>query len=251
MASNIRMVVCLCIAVFLSVALARTQANKNLRYTILSHYRLNYDKNVPDNDVQLVAKELQRAFEYFQNKLALSPADKIPVYLYSSKERPRGALLYKVFDDSYYSDGRIVILASALHDEQHTLHLLIDRVVARAFLNTIVHCPIWMAETYSLAVGYEFTRFGNPTRSHLASFSDLGEDISRAEDTKDLKAVYAGIAATAKYFIDQYGEGKLDAVIKSMRGGHSVENAFESAFGGKYDDIERAWAEYMRSLIKG
>lgn len=232
-------------------AIGWAQKSKNLRYTVLPHYRLNFDRTVDEKDVQLLSKELQRSYEYFQNKFSFAPSDKITVYLYSSKERPRGTLLYRVFDDSFYSEGKIVILASALHDEKRTLRLLVDRVVARAFLNNIVTCPEWMSESYALAAGYDFLRFGNPTRGHLSSFSDLGEDLSRADDVRDLRAVYAGLAATAKYFIDQYGDAKLDAVVKSLHSGHTIEEAIEGSFGGKFDDIERAWAEYMSSRLKG
>ncbi len=228
-----------------------SQTTKNLRYTILPHYRLNYDKNVNEKDVQLLSKELQRAYEYYHTKLSFSPPDKITVYLYSSKERPRGTLLYRVFDDAFYNEGKIIVLASALHDEGRTPRLLADRVVARAYLKSIITCPDWMSETYALAQGYDFARFGSPTRGHLSSFSDLGEDLARADDTEELEAVYAGLAATAKFFIDQYGETKLDLLVKSLRSGHSLEEAFENAFGAKYDEVERAWAEYMSSRLKG
>ena len=251
MLNSARSIIVICLSLLLSAAAAYPQASKNMRFVILPHFRLNYDKNVQEKDVQLVSKELQRSFDYFQSKFSFAPSDKINVYLYSSKERPRGTLLYSILDDSFFNDGKVVILATALHDEKHMLNLFIDRVVARAFLNTVLTCPAWMAETYGLAVGYDFARFGNPTRGHLTSFSDLGEDLSRADDTKEIRAVFAGMAATAKYFIDQYGETKLDAVVKSLHAGHTIEEAFENVFGGKFDDLERSWAEYMHSLLKG
>ncbi len=227
------------------------QSNKNMKYAILPHFRLNYDRNVAGRDIQLVEKELQRAYDRFSERLAFAPSSKFNVYLYSSKERPRGVLLYKVLDDSYYDNGKLVILASALHGEQQTVQALIDRVVARAYLGTIVRCPAWLGEVYSFAVSYEFTKFGKPTRGHLADFSDLGEDLQQAERESDLRAVYANIATSAKFLIDQYGDAKLDEVIKSVRNGHAVDEAMESAFGAKYDTIEHAWAQYMGSAIKG
>jgi hypothetical protein len=251
MAHKMKMLFFLYLTSFALVSAGEAQASQNLKYALLPHFRLNYDKNIPGKDVQLVEKELQRAFELFQKRLSFSPPSKINVYLYSSKGRPLGTLLYKVFDDSYYSDGKIVILSSSLHDEKYNLHSLIDRVVARAFLSGIIVCPAWMAETYALAVGYDFTNLGKPTRGNLASFSDLGEDIARADNATDLKAVYANLSATAKYFMDQYGEDKLDAMIKLLHAGHSLNEAMENALGGKYNDIEHAWGQYMRSVIKG
>ncbi|MBI3363439.1 MAG: hypothetical protein HY033_00860, partial [Ignavibacteriae bacterium] len=63
--------------------------------------------------------------------------------------------------------------------------------------------------------------------------------------------IYALLAATAKFFVDHYGEDKFESVFKQFKKGSSLEDAFEKSFGEKMADIEHAWGIFVRSQVRG
>jgi hypothetical protein len=242
---------CFLLAVLAALLLcgsALARQSKNLTTTIpLAHFRLTYDRTIADDDAQRIAKNLQRSYEAIAKRLSFSPVKHFPVYLYSSVEKVRRVLRYKVFDDAYFDEGKITLVLPGLQTEGRVLDAVIDRVVARAFVGEIIRCPAWVAEVYSIAAGYDFTRCGSPTRTTIANFSDLGEDLSRADNPDAMKAVFANLSATAKFLAERYGDTKLDLLIGQFRAAKPVEEAFENAFSDKYSVTERAWAEYIQA----
>ncbi|HUN66268.1 MAG TPA: hypothetical protein VMW43_09200 [Bacteroidota bacterium] len=216
----------------------------------LTHFRLTYDRTISDDDAGRIAKSLERGFEVIHKRLAFAPSRKIPVSLFSSVEKVRSVLRYKVFDDAYFDDGRIILILPGLQEEGRVLDPAIDRVVARAFTAEIVRCPPWVAEVYSIAAGYDLARCGSPTRTTIANFSDLGEDLSRADSPDAIRATFANLGATAKFLVERYGDAKMDALIAQFRAARPVEEAFENAFGEKYSLIEKDWANYIRSNVR-
>ncbi len=234
------------VSLFLVVSGMTAQPVRGLKSSSTAHFRIQYDKYVADAKVQIVRKELERSYDLFQGRLKFTPGRNVTVYLYSTRQQPRAA----TFDDAWYEDGKIVLLSAPLFDRQPALASVVNRVVADAFAHSVIMCPPWVAETYALAMGEDFSRFGTPTRVTVASFSDLEEDLTRSDREQERKASFANLSATAQYFTEQFGADKFDAVLRSLRGGKSVEDSFNDGFGVKFSELERSWADYMHGLVK-
>ncbi len=246
MLSNVRTLAMLFFSLLIVEGVVTAQPARGLKSTSTTHFRILYDKYVADAKVTIVKKELERGYALFNSRLKYSPGRTVTVNLYSSRQQPRTA----TFDDAWYEDGKIILLSAPLFDRQPALSSVINRVVANVFARSILMCPPWVAETYSLAMGEEYGRFGTPTRVTMGSFSDLEEDLTRSDREQERRASYANLSATAQYFSEQYGAAKFDAVLRSLRAGKSVEDSFSDGFGVKYNDLERSWAEYMHGLVR-
>ncbi len=234
------------ISLVLGAALLHAQTPRSLKSSTTAHFRISFDKYVSESRLKIVENDLERSYALFKNRLKFAPGGRVPVYLYSSRQQPRAA----VFNDAWYDDGKIVILSGPLFENEPARESVVNRVVADAFAHSVVTCPPWVAETYALAMGEDFGRFGMPTRVTVATFTDLGEDLARADGPEEQKMSYANLAGTARFFNDNYGAAKLDGVLTALRAGKMVDEAFSSALGVKFGELERTWAEYLHGLVK-
>lgn len=219
-----------------------------LRTDTTTNFRVRYPRTVPARKLVRIEKMLERAFTDYRERLNVSPAGKISVVFTTSAMVKSET---NVYDDAAFHDERIVLDPDSVLAPDSLSRRNIDRVVARALLNSLPSCPPWLAETYSIWAGRDFSLFGKPARLTETGFSDLHEDFARAERPEELRDMYAKISATAQFFIERYGEKKFEGVLTEMRRGKSLEDAFKNSFGEDMPAVERAWVQYLQQAAKG
>ena len=235
--------------VFLAGSLAGQ--TKGLASRTSTNYRLWYDKNVSAEDIKKLTKQLELAYAQYSGRLGVSFHKKVDVYGFSSPGRFRSESRSGVYDDGDIRDGKLYFNVGDVLKCDTALRDPVSRVVSEAILGEIKWCPKWLAEVYGIYAGKDIQRFGPPAASNSSSFSDLTEDYARAENPKDLVEVRAKLAATARFFIDRYGEGKVEKMFLQFKRPLTVDEAFEAAFGEKMPVIEKAWAAALKSPPKG
>ena len=211
-------------------------------------FRIRYEKSVSSKDAQAAGRTLESAYENIRKKLNIGLSRRVDVDVYSTVERLFADTHTKLFNDGMFRNGKIYLrvkrgAASEMQD-------VAARVVSRAILDENKACPPWLAEAYSLYAGNNLKTFGQPSRSNLATFSDLAEDFSRTEQAQEQKEVYAELASTMTFLIDRYGEAKINGLFVRFQTGAPLEEIFETAFGEKIDVIQKAWADELTPKLK-
>ena len=234
--------------VFLS-PLTFSRQTKNYRTIATANYQLLFEKRISAEDARLAGKALEGEYAIYHKKFGLSYSQKMKVFILTSSQRLRTESQSLVYDDAVYTNGRIYI--SLPQVKSQSMQGGIPRVVAHSLLDRIQTCPPWLMEIYAIHAGGDYRRFGKPVSSMTSSFDDLAEEYSRGAGGNSAKQVYALLAATAKFFVEHYSEQKLESVFGQIKRDSSFEQAFETCFGEKIADIERAWSEFVRSQVRG
>jgi hypothetical protein len=152
------------------------------------------------------------------------------------------------FTDGDVKNGRIYIVATSPIREQENIHDVIARTVLTSMWGDVQTCPRWLAAAYALYVGNAIEQFDQPAAVDAYTFEDLSEEFLRANDEKEIKEVYAKLAATADYLVHRYGERKFKAFIMEFKkSGISVDEAIATSFGDKKTDIEKGLVRAFRS----
>ena len=214
------------------------------------NFRIRHDRNVSKSDVRAMDKLLESQYAGLRKRLNLSFHNKADVIVCNTLNRFRAESHSYVFDDAAYRDGKIYICLETFSSKPQDMQSAITRTTARALLDEVPGCPRWYAECYSISQSGEFTRFGQPARLTVSSFSDLSEDYTHFERAEDAREVYAKLGYTAHFLIDRYGEKKIDLLFPHFQRGESYEEAFESVFGEKIGVIEQAWVASLHTPLQ-
>lgn len=233
----------LVIFAFLNIAM---QANLS-RSKSTAHFRMQYEKGVTDADIRLIGENLESAYVKYSKLFGISfkrPAD---VHVFRTLGRYRMESQSPVFDDGSYRSGRLYLMVTANEEDIEAKKYSTARVVSRAILEHIPSCPEWLKVGYSLVAGRDLERFGPPVRVNVAQFSDLGEDYNRGVSKKDVKELYAKIAATVQFFIGRYGEHAVVQMFQKFKTEDSLSEVLESSVNEKMELIEEAWVKHLES----
>ena len=169
------------------------------------------------------------------------------MYVFKNLASYRAESKSPMYDDGFYNDRKIYLRFSAGDDTSGRFKEVLARVVSVALTSSQPSCPKWLSELYGMHTGNETGRFGDPVQMNGSTFSDLGEEFSRADGEADFKEVYAKLAATAHFFATRYGDNSLDALLAEFKKGAALETALERIFGEKIAEIERAWVQSLRA----
>ena len=235
--------------VFLAGSLAGQ--TKGLSSKSTPNYRIRYDKGVSAEDIRKLGKQLELTYAQYAGRLGVSFHKKVDVFGFSSPGRFRSDSRSEVYDDGEIRDGKLYFNVGVVLKCDTALRDPVSRVVSEAILAEIKWCPKWLAEVYGIYAGKDILRFGPAAAANASSFSDLTEDYARAENSRDLVEVHAKLAATARFLIDRYGEGKVEKMFLQFKRPLTIEEAFEAAFGEKMPVIEKAWATALKTPPKG
>jgi hypothetical protein len=213
-----------------------------------SNFRIRYERSVPSENARLLGKALESAYAAQRKKLTGFTLGKVTdVQVFGAVGRFRAESQSKVFDDGDVRGGKLYFAVLPETTSGENLQQVAARLIAKCLLEKVITCPRWLAEGYSLYEGGDLERFGLPANTSISGFEDLAEEYSRLEVRQGAKELYAKLACTIKFFVDRYGEKKLESAIVKFRESASVEQVFESSFGEKYSDIEKAWVSALRS----
>lgn len=227
--------------------MGRAEAQSGIFQTHLTeHFAIRYEKNTRSDIIAALAATLEKSYTTHRKKLGISFERKIPVHVFNTLGRFKTESRTKVFTDGAYRDGKIFIHNPLQLQRDGFLPDVAARTVARALIEEIRFCPAWLAEAYGLYAGNAMTQFGQPARFNLASFEDLAEDFNRSERDKDLRELYAKLAATIHFLVTRYSERKIERIFIEFKGGVMLKEVFERAFNEELPAIERAWLDALR-----
>lgn len=229
----------ICAILFMGMQSSRTKVLKT------EHFRLKYDKRIPDREAEAAGKVLESGLAKITARLKRPPRRSVDVMLYSSVSEIQKESKSSIFDDGIFQKGRIYLLTPSSIDDVKRYDRACLRVAARAVLADVPRCPAWYAEALSLQFSNDLTRFGLPARHNTASFSDLSEEYARSESLKDQREVFAKLASTAHFLVKTYGEEAVRASLGRFDPGATIEEVFERSFGQKCELIERAWVKAL------
>ena len=233
------------ILIFSSLMLSMQVSTLRTHTTV--HFKIQYEKSISINDIRELGAMLEDKYSHYRNVFGLSSGNVTIVNVYNSIGRFRAESKTKIFDDGDFKSGKIYFAYPSNPGNQERLANIAARVVARSILDKISACPEWLKESFSLYAGNDLSRFGDPARFNIATFTDLGEDYNRASDPKDIKELFAKLASTVHFLVNRYGESKVELMLKNFKNGGSIEEAFELTFNEKLPEIERAWVKALQN----
>jgi len=133
----------------------------------------------------------------------------------------------------------------------------IAEVVRHEYTHVIVYdlapgCPSWINEglacyeQYSHGAGERRLRGKISTGVSLIPFDELPHSFIQTSDAKKVELYYAQSHAMIEYLIDLYGMGKIRLLLRELNKGGVWKDAFRSAFGRNFDEVEKGWSESMQ-----
>ncbi len=211
------------------------------------HSKIHYENGISVKDIRELGVLLEEKYSHYKNIFGISSNTITEVSVFNSIGRFRTESQSRIFKDGDFKSGKIYIYYTHDQNQKDKLSDVVSRVTARAVLEKIPACPGWLTEAYSLYAGNDLARFGEPARFNIATFTDIGEDFNRASNTKDIKELYAKLAATIHFLVNRYGVSKVELMLRNFKNGGSIEEVFEISFNEKLPEIERAWIRALQT----
>jgi len=220
----------------------------SMREYTTSTFRLRYERGLTGEDVKFLAGRFEETYQDLSKEYDIVLDRRIEVRIVSSALRLKAEAKLSPFSDGVVRNDRIYIVATSPVRDMETINDVITRVVMSAMWGDIQTCPRWLAAAYALYAGNAIDKFEQPAAVDAYTFEDLSEEFLRADNEKEVKEVYAKLAATADYLVHRYGEGKFKAFIMEFKkSGITVDEAVTTAFGDKITDIEKGLVKAFRS----
>jgi hypothetical protein len=242
MISRISILLCSSIMLSMQINPYRTQ--------LTAHFQIQYEKAIIANEIKEIGMMLEDKYSHFKNVFNISSVNRINVIVLNAVSRFKTESQSSIFDDGDFRSGKIYIVSPSGQNGQEKLRDAVTRVVAVACLEQISGCPQWLRDAYSLYVGNDLMKFGDPARFNIATFTDLGEDYNRASSIKDTKELYAKLALTIHFLVNRYGESKVELMLKNFKNGGSMEEVFSLTFNEKMADVEKIWVKVLQNSVK-
>jgi hypothetical protein len=211
------------------------------------HFRMQYEKGIQEDEIRYTGARLESTYAHYTKVFGISLTRTADIYIFKTIGRYRLESQSPILDDGYYRAGRLYLMIPTGDDDRESRKHSIARIVVRAILEQIPSCPEWLKVGYSFMAGRDLDRFGPPVRVNVAQFSDLGEDYNRSVSKKDVKELYAKIAATLQFFIERYGENVVVQMLQKFKTEDSLSEVFETSFNEKMEVIEDAWVKDLES----
>jgi hypothetical protein len=223
---------------------------KPIQSYVTKNLQIHYEKKIPSADIKELAGIIEERYVYYQNLFGAIKHDRIEVNVYATVGRFRLDSHSAVFNDGDYNDGTMYLVLQPSSIQKEKMRSVVSRIVAKKFLEDIPWCPSWFADAYSLFAGNDLMRFGHPVQVGMSAFTDLNEEYSRLNETKNAKELYAKLAATIHFLIERYGERKVETALLKFKDGGTLEKTFESVFNEKITEIEKEWIQSLRIPYK-
>jgi hypothetical protein len=186
-----------------------------------------------------------------ETRAGLKPAGSIDVYIYSTQDDLKAALLYvPAWIGGQVTSGfnllSVVVGPGNLPKGKplvtHELtHVLVNQVTFSC-LNSV---PLWLQE--GLAVNSEGPQGQNfskqldeaihanallPIRALSGAFTEISDKASIS---------YGESYSVVKFLVDTYGQPKMSALLTGLGGGATIDETLQSVYGFNTDGLEDAW----------
>jgi len=211
------------------------------------NFLIHYEKNISQSSLQYINDELTKVYKSYEKTFGRAN-QRLEIFVCATVSVFKSKSSSRIFEDGDVVDGIIYLVAPKTVEQKTNFHSKVSkRIIACAILEQFPGIPKWLAESYSLYAGGYLDDFGEPARFNISSFYDLNEDYNHATSKKDVKELYAKLAATAKFLINRYGDLKVERMLRSFDGRKAFDEVFETSFNEKISDIERAWVKALQN----
>jgi len=249
--SVFRMLCCMMMAVYL--ATPRICAQEEMKTLRTVHLNVAFQAGVTQDDARRVADYLETDYDYLNRKLQIDLGKRLDVHLYDTEGKflkgtqqsraSRGAMFFR----GGLHIEPVKVLDNAKNLEQslsfELSFLMLDSASAKG-------CPRWLREAFAVYHSGEMTELSPPSSTKLHYFSDLDEDIQQTPYPPQRDDVHYMLGMTMRFFVERFGEEKAFGVFKTFTGSQSTEDVFKNAFGAPFEEIEKAWSDYMSASTK-
>jgi hypothetical protein len=217
------------------------------------HFIIKYENGVAQGDVQTVADILEMSYATLtsrrqmplrQNRIDVSIHASTPHYVQSAK--------VKWFMGGIYRDNTIHLQPPAVLQKRGILETTLTHELVHALLDDASHhgLPLWLNESAAVYFSGEMNRLKIPASLGVSRFHDLEKRIRTARSKSELDKTYYLLGLTMKFFIEEYGESKVQAVLSSFQQPQVIENVFNYTLGEDYQTVERKWLQHVRMKIR-
>ncbi len=233
----------LCVIILVS---SQVQSQKWTEFNT-KYFLVRYEKNIPQGSLQYINDELTKVYKSYEKTFGRANK-KLEIFVCATVSTFKSKSGSRIFEDADVVDGIIYLVVPRTVEQKTNFHLkVVKRIIACVILEQNPNIPKWLAESYSLYAGGYLDNFGEPARFNISSFYDLNEDYNHATSKKDIKELYAKLAATGKFLIDRYGDLKVERMLHSFDSRKTFEEVFETSFNEKMSDIEKAWVKALQN----
>ncbi|ACV61034.1 hypothetical protein Dtox_0071 [Desulfofarcimen acetoxidans DSM 771] len=217
------------------------------------HFVVKYPSDVEVAEARLVLNTAEKFYTPVSEDYNYSPSKKIPVIVYSSKEKLNGFFGWPASESAMgvYWSGIICVLSPKTWIDSDNPDKIEDIFVnsgpmAHEYTHLVVdyitrgNYPRWFTEglaqyeEYKLT-GFRFTETGGNLNQDLYSFNDLTQNFDYLPNQS---LAYRQSFAAVKYLADNHGQEGIIKIMNLLSQGKSIDAALRSITGTGVDGFE-------------
>ncbi|WP_082788901.1 peptidase MA family metallohydrolase [Desulfolucanica intricata] len=233
---------------------------RNLASLESSHFIVKYPGAVDEADARLVLNTAEKFFSPVNNDLDFTTSKKIPIVIYSSKEKLNQFFGWPANESAMgvYWAGVIRVLSPKVwieeEDKERQEDIFINSgPMAHEYTHFVVdyktrgNYPRWFTEGLAQyeefkLTGFRFTEPAGNLNQKLYSFDDLGKNFDYLPNQS---LAYRQSFAAVKFLVDQYGETCVLEIINTLSRGKNIDYAIQNAAGMNMQTFEQEWLKWL------
>ncbi len=237
----------LIILIFLSYTYSQ---NITIQYEEMKYksFKISFQKDLNLEEVKSIGDQLDHYLNHWKNILKIKKVRNVEFRLYKSEKAYKNKSNVN-FNQEVFLYKDIIHLSPKIFDRNY---LLTDKLLANAVVLALLKesgkkgCPKWLIESYAIYLSGMRDADQQSTINISYSLKDFKQEYSQLKKESQYKAFLSKSSVFFEFVNKRYGSERLNYLFRLFNGKRSEEQAFEMAFGEKFDEIERAWKVYLR-----
>jgi hypothetical protein len=212
------------------------------------HFEMHYQHGVSAADAKKVLDFLQAELKNITSDLGIEFKSKIEVRIYESVGKFLAETnLRRPWRTAYYRRGVLSLQPVSALETRKLFEKSLSYELSLAVLEQAGQngCPEWLMQSFAVYYSGEISGMTPPLGAHLASFSDLNQDIQERPNPPQRNDVHYILGSTMTFLVEKYGEKRAFQIFREFDGVSTVDKVFKKAFNEDYATIEKAWAKYI------
>jgi tetratricopeptide (TPR) repeat protein len=215
------------------------------------HFEIFYDVSLSESFIAAVDADLDRHRLAQAAFFGVAPVENQLVILYASR-RVFNALEAPDWAAGFF-DGKIRVPVASERGLDEALDGLLAHELAHAYFSTVApgRVPSWLQEGVAQYLEGRRSVLAEARiaaeRGTMPALADLDRDFRQRSDRASALRAYRLSLSAVEFLIARSGEGAISCLIRDLAAGESSRAAFESAFGGDAEALEREWQAAIRA----
>ncbi|RCK73996.1 MAG: hypothetical protein IGBAC_2143 [Ignavibacteriae bacterium] len=222
-----------------------TKQYESLKY---KNFKISYEKELNPEDVKFIAIKIDSLLNEWKLILKIKRVRNIEFRMYKSDKSYKNKTNVK-FNQDVYHNQNIIHLSPKIFDRKS---LSSDKILVNAVILALLSesgkrgCPKWLIDSYAIY----FSGLKESEQQATLNISGNLKDFKQEYSQLKKETQYNAFLSKSFHFIDfvnkRYGNDKLNFLFKAFNGKRSEEEAFEFALGEKFEEIEKAWNNFIK-----